>query len=96
VEIMDAVDVQLVSKNAQAPPARATSKDSTASWRRRALRVAPIAERIANSRRRAQPRERKRLLTLAQAIKSTKPTAQKRMVRGACESLTKDCFREVA
>src|SRR6202035_3716956 len=67
-------------KNAQTPPSSATSRLSTASCRSNAPRVAPIAVRIANSRRLPHPRDKNKLLTFAQAISSTNPTEQSNSV----------------
>ena len=57
------------------PPTSATTTLSTISWRTTAARVAPIAPRMATSRRREVPRVSSRLATLAHAISSRKATA---------------------
>ena len=57
------------------PPAMARRRLSITSWRKMRLRLAPSAARTAISRCLRRPRERTRLLTLAQAMSSRNPTA---------------------
>ena len=59
----------------QAPPIAESSTLSVSSCAMMRPRPAPIAERIAISRRRPVARTSSRLATLAQAISSTRPTA---------------------
>ena len=66
---------QVPTSTPAAPPASAISTLSVSSCRTMRPRPAPSAARTAISRRRAAPRARSMLPTLAQAISSTKPTA---------------------
>ena len=58
-----------------APPAAASNALSAASWPSTCRRLAPSAARIAISRDRPVARTSRRLVTFAQAIRSTPPTA---------------------
>ena len=69
------------------PPAPASSRLSISSCRTIWLRLAPIAVRIAISRRRDAARASSRLATLAQAISSTRPTSHWRTIRGDANEL---------
>ena len=60
---------------ASVPPMAASNRLSPRSWRTSRLRLAPMAERTASSRRRDAPRARSMLATFAQAMASTSPTA---------------------
>src|SRR3974390_2307284 len=64
-----------------APPRRESSVLSVRTWRRSWRRVAPRATRTAISRWRAAAFARKRLATLAQAIRKTKKTTSMRVER---------------
>jgi hypothetical protein len=59
----------------QAPPMADSSTLSVSSWTMMRPRPAPMAERMAISRRRPVARTSSRLATLAQAISRTRPTA---------------------
>ena len=68
---------QAASSSPRAPPAAASTRLSTRSWRTRTVRPAPRAERTASSRSRSPERTSTRLATLTQAISSTSQTAPK-------------------
>ena len=70
------------------PPASAKATLLVRSWRTSRRRSAPKAVRIAISRSRAEERASRRLATLAQAIKSTRPTAPIRIHRAVWRSPT--------
>ena len=70
------------------PPASDSSTLSVSSCRMRRPRPAPIAARIAISRRRPVARTSSRLATLAQAMSSTKLTAPSRIHSVDCTSRT--------
>ena len=69
--------IQTASNTPSAPPAIDSISDSLTSWVRRRLVPAPIAERIASSRRRPDARVSIKLPMLPHAISSTAPTAPK-------------------
>ena len=64
--------IQLATRIAQAPPASASSSDSTIKGRSNCAREAPSADLTANSRARAIVRASRRLARFEQAIRSTK------------------------
>ena len=66
---------QFASTSPTAPPRTASSALSTSNWRATRRRPAPRAARIAISLRLTFPRTSRRLAMLAQAIRSTNPTA---------------------
>ena len=72
--MMDLI-VTAASSSPKAPPASPSSVFSVRSWRTSRARPAPMAARIASSRRRDADRDSSRFATFADAISSTKPTA---------------------
>ncbi len=70
---------QLASTRPIAPPTTASTRLSVRSWRTSRIWLPPRAVRTAISRSRAVARASSRLATLAQPIRSTKPTAPSRI-----------------
>ena len=69
---------QVATRRPRTPPRTANRTASASTCRTRRHRVAPRAARTATSRCRVAARARKRLATLAQAMRSTNPTAPHR------------------
>ena len=67
--------LQVPTRSPSTPPHTASSRLSVSSCRTTRVRRAPRASRTAISRRRLDPRASSRFATLAQAMRSTKPTA---------------------
>ena len=70
------------------PPRQAMTADSVKSWRTILRRLAPSANRVAISCRRAAERISSRFETFAQAISSTNPTAPMKINKGVRTSPT--------
>ena len=83
------------ASNPAAPPQAASTRPSMRNWRMRRRRLAPNAERIATSFRLLKTRAKIRLATLAQAIRSTKPTAPSIISRAGRTSPTRSSRIEI-
>ena len=76
------------------PPVSESARLSVSSWRMIWKRPAPSAARVASSRFLAEARTSRRLATLAQAMRRTRPTAPSRTSRGCRVSPTIDSCRD--
>ena len=78
------------------PPARASRRLSVKSCRITRPRVAPSAERMANSCVRAVERASRRFATFTQAMRRTKPTAASSTSRNGWMSPTTSCLSGIS